>query len=734
MVDDDLIEFADEDEPAASMVGTNSRYWVRKILIVDDDEDVHFATELALRGQVFDGATLVFLHAYTSKQAFECLSNERDIAVILLDVVMESEEAGLLLVRQIRDVLDLQNVRIILRTGQPGYAPELETISKYDINDYKTKSELTREKLYTALITALRSYNQLVRLDHNRQGLARIIQSTNNLMLKEGLHEFAEGVITQLAGFIGVDPDGLVCFGAYTSDVSSESHLPVKVIASAGRYAQWMEHTAEFERSLIWQKVLKCFEQRENIVSEGVSCFYFEPESFARYVVYLDTPTSVGEDELRMVKMFTHNISLCAKNLSLLEQLKRIAYEDTLTGLLNRNGLIEYLNKGIPETGALLLIDLDQFSMLNDTFGIHYGDKLLCALAERYQRHPNVLMAARLWADQFALVVDSNACIQDLVVDLYKPVNIRDVWRLLTFCAGVSFPDTGSTANELVANATIALKRAKQKGVNQLVYFNTRMVDELRDRSMMLSELKDSLDHQNFTLMYQPQIDLNTLQIVGVEALCRWRNKRNEPISPEVFIPLAEQSGLILALGEWVLHKALEDLHRIRSIKPSVRMAVNVSTLQFNDPDFERVISNALALAGVSGNCLDIEITESVGVLGSVEVEEKLSRLKKLGVMISIDDFGTGFSSLSYLDKLSADQLKIDKSFVSCMNPSNTGSNIADMIVSLGRKFHLTVIAEGIETEAQLNALKAQGCHQGQGYWFSKPLTIDDLLTWLEKT
>lgn len=354
MVDDDLIEFADEDEPAASMAGTNSRYLVRKILIVDDDEDVHLATELALRGQTFDGASPVFLHAYTSEEAFNCLSNEFDIAVILLDVVMESEEAGLLLVRQIREILDLQNVRIILRTGQPGYAPELDTISKYDINDYKTKSELTREKLYTSLITALRSYNQLVRLDHNRQGLARIIQSTNNLMLKEGLHEFAEGVITQLAGFMGVHPDGLVCFGAYPSDTTSENHLPVKVIASAGRYAQWMGQKAEFENSVIWQQVLKCFEQRENILSEGVSCFYFEPESYARYVVYLDTPTSVGEDDLRMVKMFTHNISLCAKNLSLLEQLKRIAYEDTLTGLLNRNGLIEYLNKGIPATGAFL--------------------------------------------------------------------------------------------------------------------------------------------------------------------------------------------------------------------------------------------------------------------------------------------------------------------------------------------------------------------------------------------
>jgi len=733
VVDDDLIEFADEDEPEASIAGINSRYLVRKILIVDDDEDVHLATELALRGQTFDGASPVFLHAYTSEEAFNCLSNESDIAVILLDVVMESEEAGLLLVRQIRETLDLQHVRIILRTGQPGYAPELDTISKYDINDYKTKSELTREKLYTSLITALRSYNQLVRLDHNRQGLARIIQSTNNLMLKEGLHEFAEGVITQLAGFMGVHPDGLVCFGAYPSDSTSENHLPVKVIASAGRYAQWMRQKTELENSVIWQQVLKCFEQRENILSEGVSCFYFEPESYARYVVYLDTPTSVGEDDLRMVKMFTHNISLCAKNLSLLEQLKGIAYEDSLTGLLNRNGLIEYLNKGIPATGALLLIDLDQFSMMNDTFGIHYGDKLLCALAERYQHHPNVLKAARLWADQFALVVDSNACIQDLILDIYKPINIKDVWRLLTFCAGVSFPDTGSTGNELVANATIALKRAKKKGVSQLVYFNTGMVDELRDRSMMLTELKESLDHQSFTLMYQPQVDLNTQQIVGVEALCRWRNKQNEQVSPDVFIPLAEQSGLILSLGEWVLHKALDDLHRIRCIKPSVRMAVNVSTLQFNDPDFEKVVSNALALAGLTGNCLDIEITESVGVLGSVEVEEKLARLKKLGVMISIDDFGTGFSSLSYLDKLSADQLKIDKSFVSCMNPSNSGSNIADMIVALGRKFHLNVIAEGIETEEQLNALKAQGCHQGQGYWFSKPLAIDDLINWLEQ-
>lgn len=734
--DDDLLLFEDEDE-TPSVTRHHESYASRKLLITDDDEDVHLATELAIRNQVFDGCKLEILHAYSSIEAYNILQEQPDIAIILLDVVMESDEAGLELVEKIRLDLKQENIRIILRTGQPGYAPELETISRFDINDYKTKNELTRERLFTALTTAMRSYNQLVRMDHNRKGLARIINSTNSLMLKSGLVEFAEGVISQLAGFIGIEQDGLVCFSSesHVSAQSTESNPSLKVIASAGRYAHWMlKNDSELE-PCVWQFVQRCFQQRESIVTDRVTCLYLEPADDSSYVVYLDTPEPVSDVDINLIEMFAHNISLCASNQGLLERLHTMAFDDALTGLKNRNGLIRLIEEAQFNPNSklgLVLLDVDQFSMLNDTFGVEYGDSLLRLIAQRISGLAEVQFAARLWADQYAFIIDlGQSTLANAIQKITQPVVLNGVRNLLSACAGMAHFATGAEADDLIANATIALKRAKLSGHGSHIVFATDMVEALRARSKMLALLKHDFDQGLFHLEYQPQVRADNQKIIGVEALCRWTNSEGQRIGPDVFIPLAEQSGLILALGEWVLKQALRDLKTLREQEPNLRMAVNVSALQFKDPDFEHILTTSLQEAGLSGNCLDVEITESVGMMGSAEVEAKFARIKQQGVMISIDDFGTGFSSLSYLDQLSADQLKIDRSFVEKLQ-LGSDSNIAKMIVDLGLMLKLEVLAEGVETEEQLKILAGLGCHYAQGYLFSRPLRLEDLLKWMK--
>jgi EAL domain-containing protein (putative c-di-GMP-specific phosphodiesterase class I) len=370
--------------------------------------------------------------------------------------------------------------------------------------------------------------------------------------------------------------------------------------------------------------------------------------------------------------------------------------------------------------------------MLNDTFGVEYGDSLLRWIAERISGLAEVQFAARLWADQYAFIIDlGQSTLADAIQEITQPVVLNGVRNLLSACAGMAHFATGAEADDLIANATIALKRAKLSGHGSHIVFATDMVEALRARSKMLALLKHDFDQGLFHLEYQPQVRADNQKIIGVEALCRWTNSEGQRIGPDVFIPLAEQSGLILALGEWVLKQALRDLKTLREQEPNLRMAVNVSALQFKDPDFEHILTTSLQEAGLSGNCLDVEITESVGMMGSAEVEAKFARIKQQGVMISIDDFGTGFSSLSYLDQLSADQLKIDRSFVEKLQ-LGSDSNIAKMIVDLGLMLKLEVLAEGVETEEQLKILAGLGCHYAQGYLFSRPLRLEDLLKWMK--
>ena len=579
---DDLLYFTEELETSAEADLTESTP-VFKVLIVDDDEDIHLATRLTLKNMQFKGRRLEFIDAYSGEEAYYLLQSHPDTAVMLLDVVMETEQAGLNLIGQIRHHLGLQSLRIILRTGQPGYAPELKTVARYDINDYKTKTELTHDKLHVIMMTALRSY-------------------------------------------------------------------------------------------------------------------------------------------------------------LLYEELVTLAYDDPLTGLFNRNGLLNMLNLQLGSYSEeaeqqlqLALIDLNQFSVLNDTFGNQQGDLLLKAFAQRLENQEGCKVAARLNADHFALLYQGDAEHLKARESLTQPILFDDIEHPLSFCIGVATCTEGMSGDELLSYATMALKRAKNQGHGSCVIFKPAMVEELRHHSQMLRSLKRDLDLGQLFLEYQPQIDLATNQLLGVEALVRWHPAGGQRIPPDQFIHLAEQSGLIIKLGDWVLQQALLDLQELLPELPHLRMAVNVSALQFNQPDFESKVAKVLTSSNLSGHNLDLEITESVGVLGSMEVENKFSYLKQLGVTLSIDDFGTGFSSLSYLEKLSADRLKIDRSFVNKLDASSSGQRIAQMIIGLGHRLNLQVLAEGIETTSQLEELKALGCHEGQGYLIARPMPLDALLEWIDQ-
>jgi EAL domain-containing protein (putative c-di-GMP-specific phosphodiesterase class I) len=367
--------------------------------------------------------------------------------------------------------------------------------------------------------------------------------------------------------------------------------------------------------------------------------------------------------------------------------------------------------------------------------GHDYGDEMLKALAIRLQNAvgPEVLLA-RVSGNAFGLLgPDLHINPERISLATSTPLLVENRPHRIT--ATSSFvaigEDLQSGANQL-KNAVVALKQAKRLCRGQHVVYTADIGSEARSRAVLLAELHIAFDLQHLHLEYQPQIDLVSGQLIGLEALMRWRRADGQMIPPDRFIPVAEQSGLIVAMGEWALVTASGLMRQLvdRGLAPQ-RMAVNVSVEQFKSPDFFEAVMHALQGAGLDGSRLELEITESVAMLGSNHVKAQLTRLREQRIAISIDDFGTGYSSLSYLEQLPLDRMKIDKAFVH--RPGHPGSpRIAEMIVELGQTLGLRVLAEGIEDRAAWDTLQAMGCHEGQGYFISRPLESARLLPWIE--
>ncbi|MEE9477574.1 MAG: DUF3369 domain-containing protein, partial [Roseateles sp.] len=308
--DDDLLELLDEPEHTDAEHRPQDRPW--RVLIVDDDGDVHKATELAMQGLTVEGQPLVFLHASSAAQARQLLASEDDLAVVLLDVVMESEDAGLQLVRHIREGLRLNAVRIVLRTGQPGYAPEIETVQAYDINDYKTKSELTRTRLYTVLTAAVRSYRQICALEANRRGLEMIVESSTSLSRMRGLSRFAEGVVTQLCALLGILPEGLVC-----AQVGGDAGDEVRIIAAAGQYSGLIDRPLSQVKIVnVRNRLERCLSEHRNLYDDG-TCLYFGMGEGRAMAALVDVGRELSDLDQQLLRAFCSNIAVGFENVVL---------------------------------------------------------------------------------------------------------------------------------------------------------------------------------------------------------------------------------------------------------------------------------------------------------------------------------------------------------------------------------------------------------------------------------
>ncbi|CAN7292821.1 EAL domain-containing protein [Aquipseudomonas alcaligenes] len=416
--------------------------------------------------------------------------------------------------------------------------------------------------------------------------------------------------------------------------------------------------------------------------------------------------------------------------------LLRMAQYDFLTGLPNRQQLQQQLDQILDDAGrlqrrvAVLCVGLDDFKGVNEQFSYQTGDQLLIALADR------------LGGDQFALVqadieqpYEAAELAQSVLDDLEAPFALEQQEVRLRATIGITlFPEDGDSTEKLLQKAEQTMTLAKSRSRNRYQFYIASVDSEMRRRRELEKDLREALNRNELHLVYQPQVDYRDHRVVGVEALLRWQHPQHGFVPPDLFIPLAEQNGMIIPIGEWVLDQACRQLREWHDQGFSeLRMAINLSTVQLHHAELPRVVNNLLQVYRLPPRSLEVEVTET-GLMEDISTAaQHLLSLRRSGALIAIDDFGTGYSSLSYLKSLPLDKIKIDKSFVQDVLEDEDDATIVRAIIQLARSLGMQVIAEGVETQEQEAYIISQGCNEGQGYLYSKPLPARELTGYLKQ-
>ena len=425
-------------------------------------------------------------------------------------------------------------------------------------------------------------------------------------------------------------------------------------------------------------------------------------------------------------------------------KMEQLAYVDSLTGLANRllfRDRLEQVLKAIQRSdtqAALLYLDLDQFKRINDSLGHDMGDALLMQVAERLRqcvRHQDTV--ARMGGDEFVILlsdVDGMAGVSSVArkikKSMEKPFRMLTHEMIITPSIGITLaPDDSLNADILLKNADLAMYRAKALGRNNFQFFTEEMNSRVLDHLLIENQLRQAIDNNQLVLHYQPQKSIQTGKLSGVETLLRWKHPDKGLIGPDEFIPVAEETGLVVQLGEWVLRNACKEWHgcELKGMPP-IKLAINLSARQFRDPGLLDMIQNILDITGFKPINLELEITETTLMEHLEHAIASLEKIKALGISISIDDFGTGYSSLNYLKRLPIDSLKIDQAFIKEIPQDKDDMEISAAVIAMAHKLKLKVIAEGVETEAQWDFLKKNRCDFGQGYMIGKPMSAEDFI------
>jgi diguanylate cyclase (GGDEF)-like protein/PAS domain S-box-containing protein len=500
----------------------------------------------------------------------------------------------------------------------------------------------------------------------------------------------------------------------------------------------WWDCLHPDDRARVETELRGLFESRET----EWACHYRFRRGDGSYTHVLDRGLLTRSDDglpLRMVGgMVDHT-----ERQRYIDQLAWQASHDELTGLLNRGALLASLRERIGGSGpalplGLLYLDINNFKLVNDSLGHEVGDEVLRVVARRLREQVGAEdRIGRIGGNEFLVVLDGrrgpvrgDRGIDALLCALQQPIEALGTLHYLSINAGLArYPEHGTQADLLFKNAGLATHESKRRGHDQLIEFSCDFEHAVLERQQLVSRLHEALEREEFELHFQPQFSSDGRRPIGLEALVRWRHPERGLVPPSEFIPVCEDSGLIVPLGRWVLREACRH-HRllVEAGLGDLVMAVNVSALQFLSGELRQDIPDLLREFGVPPGVLELELTESLVMENPESVIELMRELRQHGVMLSIDDFGTGYSSMSYLHRLPVDKLKIDRSFVSGVDGNVHNAAICESVLALARSFDLKVIAEGVETEGQLDWLRAHGCGEVQGYLLARPMPFERML------
>ena len=847
-----------------------------KVMIIDDEKSVHDVSQMVLKNFSYKERRLEFIHGYSGEEACKLVEEHPDTAVMLLDVVMETDTAGLDTVKYIREKLHNRTVRIILRTGQPGQAPEHTVVRMYDINDYLEKSKLTSLYLELALITSLRSYDDICTIGQlmaDNDNLDSIIKvrtqdlSAANAMLQQQIknqalaHEALQRSETQLAEaqriarighfewsssngsmtwseqvcriltasvttsqhtltefldfIVPEDQDlvvktmqraieerqpydielrvqqasGNICYVRQQGDVSIDTNGDMKRIVgtlqdiTAQRLAEIemrklstvveqiadgimitdpkgiieyvnpaiTEITGYSQEELIgktprilrsgkqgdafyqrlWKTILQGIVFNEVVINKKKNgLFYFEEKTI--------TPQKNSSGE---IISFISSGKDITERMEAQERLHHLAHHDFLTGLPNRILFEDRLAQAIPRARlqkrkiAILYLDIDRFKVINDSLGHNIGDIMLKDIAMRLSDClPEGDTVSRFGSDEFCVILNNITAESDIpgfarkmLMDLAVPFDCEGRELFITSSIGISlFPDDGDNAQTLLKKADAAMYHSKRKGRNAFQLYTAEDEQQAIERLTLESSLRRALERGEFILYYQPQLSLSSCQVESYEALLRWQHPEYGLVSPIHFIPLLEETGMIIDVGKWVLQTACAQEKKNQQAGHSAKkVAVNISILQFRQKDFIQMVEHTLKNTRLAPQYLELEVTEGVLIDDIDETAAKLQELHSMGISLSIDDFGTGYSSMNYLRRLPFDLLKIDRSFVNEITTNSEDGAIIAAIITLAHSIGLEVVAEGVETMEQLQFIDKLSCDSIQGYLCSPPLPAD---------
>ena len=689
---------------------------VLRVLCVDDDED---DVALVLHALKEGGYAPAHRHVCGRENVIQALAGQ-PWDVVISDYAMPQLD-GLAVLKLVKELA--ANVPFILVSGAVTGDIAVAAM-KAGAADYVMKEDLTR------LAPAV--HRELADAAERRgRRLAEANLSANEALLNSIVNTAADGIIV-------IDPEGIIEFG----NAAMEKLFGWKPLELIGKNVARLI----LARSREGQGALF---QGTDADGKGATGVVRELKAQRKDGSVFPIELTVSETCVNGGKRSTCILRDVTERKRAEERIRYLAHYDDLTGLPNRVLFAQLLEQALGEAKfakkevAVLFIDLDRFKLINDTLSHASGDAVLCQVAKRLvgalARRDTV---ARFGGDEFVVLMrdcgmpnDVNATAQGLLSALSAPFVLDHQEYHLTASIGIStFPGDGQDAQTVLKNADSAMNRAKEQGKNNYQFYSSQMNVRSFERLVLERFLRHALEQDEFQLHYQPKIDLTTGRATGMEALLRWIHPGMGMIPPAKFIPLAEETGLIVPIGEWVLREACAQARRWQTQGlPPLRVAVNLSARQFAHDGLHAAIVGALEESSLSPSRLELEITESMTMENPEHATQWLQKIKALGITVAIDDFGTGYSSLGYLKRFPIDSVKIDRSFIKDIPGDTDDEAITQAIIAMGHSLRLKVIAEGVESAEHAEFLTRHGCDEAQGYYFGKPVPADEFVQLLAR-